>query len=153
MSIVVRLAESPADRQASWRIRERVFIGEQGIAAEIERDDLDDVATHLVAWQEGEAIGTARVIGLDAARSAAPLDESRIAKIGRMAVLPEKRRLGVGRRLLDAALDLARRRGIECAELSAQEQVIDFYVQAGFQTEGDGYLEAGIRHRRMKRQL
>jgi hypothetical protein len=44
VSIVVRKAESPEERLAAWRIRERVFIGEQGIAGAIERDGLDDIA-------------------------------------------------------------------------------------------------------------
>lgn len=153
MTVVVRLAESPAERLAAWRIRERVFVGEQGIADELERDGLDEIAWHLVAWQDDVAVGTARVLGLDRDDNPVPPAASKVARIGRMAVLPEKRRLGIGRRLLDAALELARDHGIESADLSAQEYVVPFYERAGFRAQGDGYLEAGIPHRYMTRRI
>ncbi|HSD09504.1 MAG TPA: GNAT family N-acetyltransferase [Candidatus Binatia bacterium] len=156
MTVVVRAAESPADRLAVWKIREAVFVGEQRIAESIERDGLDGVAWHLVAWDAGCAVGTARILPLDEQHRPVPpgkADAARIAKIGRMAVLAPKRRLGIGRQLLDAALDLARRRGLTRAELSAQEYVVSFYEQAGFRPEGGPYVEAGIPHRRMSRQL
>jgi predicted GNAT family N-acyltransferase/limonene-1,2-epoxide hydrolase len=150
---VVRLAESPGDRRAAWRIREQVFIGEQGIAERDERDGLDDVAWHLVAWEGDSAIGTARVLGLGADGALVSPASSRVAKIGRMAVVPQKRRLGVGRQLLESALDLVRRHGADRAELSAQEYVVPFYERAGFRVEGAPYLEAGIAHRKMSRPL
>jgi predicted GNAT family N-acyltransferase len=153
VSVVVRKAESAEERLAAWRIRERVFIDEQGIAETIERDGLDDMAWHFVAWDDETAVGTARVVGLDSANR--PVSPARAAavKIGRMAVLPAKRRLGIGRRLLDAALELARQKGLSRAELSAQEYVVGFYEQAGFRGEGDTYVEAGIPHRHMSREL
>src|SRR5262249_47292899 len=112
MSVVVRTAETPAERLAAWRIRERVFIGEQGIAEAIERDGLDDIAWHLVAWESDTAVGTARVVGIDGRNRPVPSAAATAVKIGRMAVLPSRRRLGIGRRLLDAALDLARQKGL-----------------------------------------
>ncbi len=153
MSVVVRTAESPEERLAAWRIRERVFIDEQGIAEAIERDGLDGIAWHFVAWDSETAVGTARVVGLDARNRPVPPAVATAVKIGRMAVLPSKRRLGIGKRLLDAALELARQNGLRRAELSAQAYVVPFYEQAGFRVEGDAYVEAGIPHRHMSRAL
>ena len=153
MSVVVRRAAAQADRLASWRLRELVFIGEQGISEEVERDGLDDLAWHLVAWDGEMAVGTARILGLDAEHRLVRPEQAAVAKIGRMAVLPIKRRLGIGRQLLAAALELARHHGIARAELSAQEHVVPFYERAGFRTEGKRYEEAGIPHRRMSRPL
>jgi predicted GNAT family N-acyltransferase len=153
MTIAVRLAENAADRLASWKIREQVFIGEQRIAEAIERDGLDDVAWHFIAWDGVAACGTARVLGVDDDdRIIAPAG-ARVVKIGRMAVLATERRRGIGRRLLDAALDFARTNGAEQAELSAQEYVVGFYERAGFTVSGDRYDEAGIPHRHMSRRL
>ena len=146
---LVRRATSPADRQASWRLRELVFIGEQKISETVERDGLDELAWHLVAWDGEDAVGTARILGLDADHEPVRLEQAIVAKIGRMAVRADKRRLGIGRQLLDAALELARRHGIARAELSAQEYVVPFYERAGFRAEGERYEEAGIPHRRM----
>ena len=153
MSVVIRSAATAADRLASWRLRELVFIGEQGISVDVERDGLDDLAWHLLAWDAEEPVGTARVLGLDAEHKMVRPEQAAVAKIGRMAVLPAKRRLGIGRQLLDAALELARRHGIERAELSAQEYVVSFYERAGFRAEGERYEEAGIPHCRMSRSL
>jgi predicted GNAT family N-acyltransferase len=149
VNVVIRSAATAADRLASWRLRELVFIGEQGISEDVERDGLDDLAWHLVAWDGEEPVGTARVLGLDAEHRLVRPEQAAVAKIGRMAVLPTKRRLGIGRQLLDAALELARRHGIARAELSAQEYVVPFYERAGFRAEGERYEEAGIPHRRM----
>ena len=153
MTIAVRRAESAAERLASWKIRERVFIGEQGIAEAIERDGLDDVAWHFVAWDGELACGTARVYGLGLDREPMSPDGAEVVKIGRMAVLPDRRRFGIGRLLLDTALDFARARGARRAELSAQEYVVPFYQRAGFIAESERYEEAGIPHRWMSRDL
>ena len=153
MSWIVRLAESAEDRLASWTVREQVFVREQGIDESLERDDLDELAWHFVAWVDAAAVGTARVFGLDAEHRPVRPTSARVAKIGRMAVLPYKRRLGIGRTLLDAAIEHARLHDVVRAELSAQEYVVPFYEQAGFRVEGDVYLEAGIAHRHMVRRL
>jgi predicted GNAT family N-acyltransferase len=149
VSIVVRAAVTSADRLASWRLRELVFIAEQGISEDVERDGLDDLAWHLVAWDGEEAVGTARVLGLDTEHRPIRPEQAAVVKIGRMAVLSTKRRLGIGRRLLEAALDLARSHGVRRAELSAQQYVVPFYERTGFRAEGEVFEEAGIPHRRM----
>ena len=153
MSVTIRRAESATDRLASWRIRERVFIVEQQISEDVERDGLDDLAWHLVAWEGDRAIGTARVLAFDADHRIVAPARGTVAKIGRMAVLPEHRRRGIGRQLLDVALEMSRSAGIEHAELSAQAYVVPFYERAGFRAIGDPYEEAGIPHRRMNREL
>jgi predicted GNAT family N-acyltransferase len=153
VSVTIRIADCAADRLACWRIRERVFIEEQRIAEDVERDGLDDIAWHLAAWDGDQAVGTVRVLGIDAEQRVVRPARGTIAKIGRMAVLPSDRRRGIGRRLLEAALDLARREGIERAELSAQEYVVPFYARAGFRIEGEAYEEASIPHRKMSREL
>jgi predicted GNAT family N-acyltransferase len=153
VSVHVRIAASPADRLAAWRIREQVFIGEQGISVAEERDGLDDVALHLVAWDDTTAVGTARVLGVGPDGSCVSPTGARIVKIGRMAVIPPKRRLGIGRDLLETALALVGRHGTERVELSAQEYVVPFYERAGFHVEGAPYVEAGIPHRKMSRVL
>ncbi|MBK4216566.1 GNAT family N-acetyltransferase [Paracoccus caeni] len=124
-------------------IRRAVFIEEQGIADADEWDDLDGQAIHLLAWQDGEAVGTARIL-LDGATG----------KIGRVCVLPEGRGTGLGAQLIRAAVDVLRSRpGIVRAKLGAQVQAIGFYEKLGFVTVGDLYDDAGIPHRDMVREL
>ena len=118
-------------------VRGKVFIEEQGISREEEWDGLDEDATHFLARLAGRPIGTARLLAT--------------GQIGRMAVLPEFRRTGVGRRLLDAAVDAASASGKTLVFLHAQRDVEAFYRANGFVTEGETFFEAGIAHVNMRR--
>jgi predicted GNAT family N-acyltransferase len=125
---------------AMRRVREAVFIEEQGVSREEEWDGLDETARHFIALNEaGQALGTARLLPS--------------GQIGRMAVLARHRRHGIGRRLLDCAVDAAIEKGLERVFLHAQVHAVPFYTQAGFAVEGDEFVEAGIPHRHMVRLL
>ena len=117
------------------RVRQAVFVVEQGIPAALEWDDQDGASIHAVAYRDGRAVGTARLLP--------------DAHIGRMAVLADARRDGVGGRLLQCLLKIAAGRGDRAVELSAQSYVGPFYARHGFKPVGDEYLEVGIAHRRM----
>ena len=117
-------------------LRRRIFIEEQHVPEALEWDGLDDTAQHFLARDaNGAAIGCARLLAH--------------GKVGRMAVLPEWRRFGVGSALLHAALAACRLCGERAATLSAQVTAIPFYEKAGFRAYGDIYLDAGIPHRNM----
>jgi predicted GNAT family N-acyltransferase len=134
---IVKWAEA---EQAVRPIREEGFIHEQGVPEELERDGLDPICVHVVAWSEiGDAIGTARM--------------EPGGKIGRMAVLTDWRRRGVGQALLHALLELAARRGISRVTLAAQTHAIGFYERCGFHGVGALFMDAGIWHRLMVREL
>ncbi|MCU0834659.1 MAG: GNAT family N-acetyltransferase [Chromatiaceae bacterium] len=132
----VRRADWSRDREALRAIRECVFVREQSVPAELEWDGGDECAIHLLAVDaDGESIGTARLLPS--------------GQIGRMAVLPEWRRRGVGSALLEATLAIANEPGQPAPFLNAQTAVIDFYQRQGFVPEGGEFMEAGIPHRRM----
>lgn len=116
-------------------IRRRVFIEEQRVPEALEWEARDAQCDWFLAWVDGHAVGIARL--------------TPDAHIGRMAVLPEWRRRGVGRALLQAALRRARERGLPSVSLHAQTHALGFYAREGFQAEGEVFLEAGIPHRRM----
>lgn len=132
------LAE-PADR-----IRQQVFVQEQGIPAEMVADGADDTGTHAVAVNRlGYPLATGRLLQY------AP----GIAKIGRMAVLPVVRGSRVGRAVLDALLAAARERGDHEALLHAQLSAAPFYERAGFAARGERFEVAGIPHVEMAKAL
>jgi predicted GNAT family N-acyltransferase len=119
-------------------IRKAVFVGEQAVPMELELDGLDGDALHAVAYgPEGEAIGTGRLLA--------------DGHVGRLAVLPEWRRKGVGRALLERLLEVAGERAP--LVLHAQTAVTGFYRAFGFREEGGVFLEAAIPHIRMVRSL
>lgn len=130
------------DFPACAAIRRRVFIEEQNVPEELELDDLDATAVHLLASRDGRPVGTARL-----------LIDGETAKIGRVALLPEARGTGAGAALMRAALDELRARGIRTAKLGAQTHAIGFYEKLGFTAYGPEYDDAGIPHRDMSRAL
>jgi predicted GNAT family N-acyltransferase len=121
-------------------VREKVFIEEQRVPRELEWDEWDERSKHAVAcdWR-GRAIGTARLLP--------------DGRIGRMAVLPEWRRRGVGAALLEALLALARERRMPRVTLHAQTHAAGFYRRFGFSERGGEFLEARIAHVEMTLEL
>jgi predicted GNAT family N-acyltransferase len=135
--VTVRAAQWPADRDRLAQVRETVFVVEQGVPRELEWDGEDAGATHWLAEDGGGVpIGVARLL--------------RTGQIGRMAVLQPWRGHGIGARLLAAALDGARARGLAEVWLNAQTSALPFYARQGFVAEGGEFEEAGIPHRRMR---
>lgn len=126
-------------REAICAIRERVFVDEQGVPAELEYDGLDPAAQHVLAWVDGEAVGTGRV-----------LDDGHI---GRIAVLPAWRGQGVGAEIVQALIEQAARAGCTRVYLGAQVHAVGFYQQLGFSVHGEPFMDAGILHRHMDKVL
>ena len=136
----VELTDWATTGSAIRAIRETVFIHEQGVPEELEWDGLDSSCAHVLAWNDrGEAIGTARM--------------QRNGTIGRMAVLKDWRGRGVGRALLQTFLNLAARQGLTRVSLSAQTHAVGFYEQAGFHLVGEPFMDAGIPHRKMVKEI
>jgi predicted GNAT family N-acyltransferase len=135
----IELLDWTAARLEASRIRTAVFVEEQGVPAEIEMDDRDATCAHALAYVDGEAVGTGRLLA--------------DGHIGRMAVLPESRAAGVGGALLECLVDEARRRGMRAVVLSAQTHALGFYRRHGFREVGPVFDEAGIRHQEMRRVL
>jgi predicted GNAT family N-acyltransferase len=129
-----------ADQMArAYAIRRRVFIDEQRIDAELERDIDDLSAIHVLALEGEQAVGCGRMV-----RS------HNGAKIGRMAVLPDRRGRGIGRLVLDYLVMAARQSGAHRIYLHAQVPVEGFYLKCGFDPIGSVFEEAGIPHRLME---
>ena len=136
----VQVADFEDDHAALRRVRDEVFLLEQQVPPDIEADALDPRCRHVLARDKaGAPIGTARL--------------SPDGRIGRMAVLQPWRHRGVGAAMLQTLLDLARAHRMAVVELHAQVDAIGFYERFGFAVEGEEFLEAGIRHRHMRREL
>ncbi|WP_405839101.1 GNAT family N-acetyltransferase [Streptomyces sp. NBC_01518] len=150
---VVRVAEDLADREACFAVRKEVFVVEQGVAQEIEYDDYDAVATHVLAVREdGVPLGTGRLLYGEAA-SAKTGGDPAVGSLGRLAVTKEARGLGVGVALVRAIEDAARARGLAAVDLHAQTHALGFYVRLGYEAYGLEFPDAGIPHRAMRRAL
>ena len=134
-------SELGAEAQA---IRTAVFVDEQRVPVEVERDAADAHAVHAVARNRlGLAVGTGRLLAADG--------PDHPARIGRMAVSRNLRGARIGRELLEALMAAAGRRGDAEVTLHAQVSALGFYQRAGFATHGERFEEAGIGHQEMRR--
>ncbi len=114
-------------------VRTVVFIDEQQIPNNLEWDDLDATAQHLLVTNDAhEPIACARLL--------------QNGSVGRMAVLKAWRGLGVGSMMLKEAIEMHQQQGIQMITLSAQVHAIPFYEKAGFEVIGQPYLDADIQH-------
>ena len=139
--IVVRVASGEGDMEGAFAVRREVFIVEQGVPPELERDEADDSAVHVVASEGAAVVGTAR------------LTRDGEARIGRVAVLPAWRRRGIAGLLLAALEAEARRLGIAEVGLHSQTYVQALYERHGYAVAGPGFVEAGIDHVPMVKRL
>jgi predicted GNAT family N-acyltransferase len=152
-SYAVRVAEEAADREACFAVRKEVFVAEQGVPEDLEYDEFDAVAVHVLAVREdGVPLGTGRLLYGERAAERTGGDPS-VGSLGRLAVTKEARGLGLGAVLVRAVEDAARARGLAVVDLHAQTHALGFYERLGYEAYGPEYLEAGIPHQGMRRVL
>jgi predicted GNAT family N-acyltransferase len=138
----VRLAASSSEIDEALELRRRVFVGQQGVTLEADRDGRDHEAIHIVATDDGRIVGTCRLVFDDA-----------LARLGRMAVEPDERGRGIGARMLDVAEREARAAGAARIRLHAQVAARSLYERGGFEARGEEFMEEGIPHLTMEKDL
>ncbi|WP_069172412.1 GNAT family N-acetyltransferase [Streptomyces griseus] len=148
-----RRAVGDSDLAACFRIRRRVFVGEQRVPEEIEYDAHDATAVHVLAVAaDGSALGTGRLLHGAAAADRTGGDPA-VGSLGRLAVTREARGLGVGAALVRAIEQEARLLGLAGVDLHAQTHALGFYERLGYVPYGPGFADAGMPHRAMRRTL
>ncbi len=139
---------TPEQLDQAMAVRFEVFVNEQGVSVEGERDALDDDpgTLHCIVYDGDGCIGAGRLLAPVAGENG---DDGN-PHIGRVAVSKNVRVGGVGRMIMDfleaAALDMFGHNGEVRIELSAQDQAIGFYKKIGYTVVGDPYLDEGIAH-------
>ncbi len=128
--------------EAALDLRERVFIGEQGVSLAADRDGRDGESTHIVAVEGERVIGTCRL-----------LFRGNLARLGRLAVEPDRRGDGVAAALLALADQIALEQGADAISLHAQTYARRLYLDAGYEDRGAAFVEEGIEHVAMGKRL
>ena len=124
-------------------IRETVFLSEQGF--EKEYDENDNIAKHIVIYENDEAIATCRLYWDD---------EVNCYHVGRIAVLKPHRGKGIGIKIVTEAEKIIKEMGGKEVFISGQVQVVEFYVKKlGYTQYGDVYLEEKKPHVALKKSI
>jgi len=119
-------------------VRRAVFIKEQNVPEEIEMDEHDTEAIHVICLVGGKIVGTGRLVEMPDGM-----------KLGRVAVLPTHRNSGIGTAIVKWLLGRAVKSGHQEVYANVQLTARFFYEKLGFKAEGDNFYEAGIEHVRM----
>jgi predicted GNAT family N-acyltransferase len=140
--ITIRAATTPQDIEECFRIRDEVFIIEQSVPIDMERDQHDSEALHFIALADGRPVGTARAVLKDNGTS---------AKIGRVAVCRSNRGYGIGKLLIAAIEGSPGLSHVPNFLLDAQTHALQFYTRLGYEACGEEFMDAGIPHRHMRK--
>lgn len=116
-------------------VRRKVFVEEQNVPEEIELDDIDEFAEHIVIYENQKPIGTGRIYENDGK-----------AFIGRIAVLKEYRGKHFGEIVVKMLINRSYNKQSEELYVHSQTKVEKFYETFGFKPFGEKYEEAGIEH-------
>lgn len=128
------------------RVREAVFTIEKGVPKEIEVDALDclnETCEHFLIRCGGEDAGALRC-------SYTP---ENAARIQRFCVLKECRGRGLGKAALEQVEHHCRSRGCRAVELDAKLAASPFYEKCGYETVYGNFIEAGVEHVKMRKDL
>lgn len=144
MTIIAPAA--PADAPALKALLEAAYRGDSARAGwNHEADILDDERTSLAELgallaDPAVTILAARDAGTLIGCVAVTLKDAALAYLGMLCVLPTLQSAGLGRRLLDAAEDLARARGIAAMEMTVIDsrlELIAWYERRGYMPTGE----------------
>lgn len=135
---------NPGDSlEAAMDIRMKVFCEEQGYDPALEFDATDALAYHILLYHGGFAAATGRIYS----------GENGEMHLGRIAVLKEKRGLGLGLELVKEMTKKARELGAKTALLDAQSYAVPFYERAGYSPCGAEHMDGHIPHTPMQIRL
>ena len=140
--ISVGIAIHQKERKDAFALRKDVFIVEQNVPKDLELDEFDKDAIHVVAKKNNKVVGTGRMV----------LEKNR-GRIGRIAVEKEKRKKGIGKQLMLSLEQEAQKRNLREIYLHAQLNAKLFYEKLGYQPRGEVFNEAGIDHIEMYKTL
>jgi predicted GNAT family N-acyltransferase len=135
MHIHLKRACSLDDLIQVFVVRGIVFCSEQQVSYDLERDEHDCSAIHILGEVGGEPAAAGRIRAVDG-----------WAKLERIAVRQRFRGRGFGHRLTDFMLETARQGGFSRFKMHAQAHLEDFYRCHGFRARGEIFDEAGIDH-------
>jgi predicted GNAT family N-acyltransferase len=129
----------------AFEIRRIVFIDEQGFDPATDIDDTDPVAYHIVVYDAGRPVATARTFPHESGNDC--------YSIGRIAVLKEYRGTGMGKLIMREGEKLAAKLGARSFHLGAQMQATGFYRKFGYIEYGGTYYEEHCEHINMTKAL
>lgn len=140
--MTVKIVENQHELEDAYSVRRTVFIDEQCVPEEEEIDQHENEATHFVYYQDGIPIGAGRFRFVEG-----------YGKVERICVLKEARGTGAGKAIMNGIEDFVHNQDIHKLKLNAQTHAIPFYASLGYEVVSEEFLDAGIPHKTMVKEI
>ncbi|MBT2735014.1 GNAT family N-acetyltransferase [Bacillus sp. ISL-7] len=138
----VKIVENQKEHEDAYSVRKIVFVEEQNVPLEEEIDAYEDEAKHFVMYDEGSTIGAGRFRFVDG-----------YGKVERICVLNKARKTGAGKTIMNAIENYALQKDIHKLKLNAQTHAIPFYAGLGYEIVSEEFMDAGIPHKTMVKEI
>lgn len=120
------------------QLRNEIFIVEQNCPYQ-DLDNKDFKATHILVYLDGKLVAYSRIFDVGIT--------FKEASIGRVITHKKVRSSGIGKLLMEKSIEtIYELYGKQNIRIGAQYYAIPFYKKFNFVTEGEVYLEDGIKH-------
>ena len=133
------------DLRKAFHIRKEVFVEEQGVPLEDEFDEFDNLngqCEHILVYFEEQPVGTGRVRWVN-----------EFGKLERICILEPYRKFGLGSVIITALEEIAQEKGAARVKLHGQTHAEGFYKKLGYKSSQSVFIEDGIPHLLMTKEL
>jgi len=138
----IKIVTTPTEKKQAFYVRSIVFIEEQQVPEEIELDEYDEEAIHFIGYKEGKPIAASRLRWIEDS-----------GKLERVCVIKDYRGKSYGTKIIREMENMITARGYKKSTLNAQTHAQSFYHQLGYETVSEEFMDAGIPHVTMIKQL
>lgn len=138
----IKLVETDQELEQAYHVRTAVFVDEQKVPPEEELDQHDKTATHFVGTLNGVPIAASRLRFVEA-----------YGKLERICVLDTERGKSFGKKMIERMELEIKNNGYNKAKLNAQTHAEAFYKRLGYKTVSGEFIDAGIPHVTMIKEL
>ncbi|MDG5473019.1 GNAT family N-acetyltransferase [Jeotgalibacillus sp. ET6] len=129
-------------KEDAMSVRKQVFVAEQQVPVEEEIDQYDPSSDHFVLYDQNHPIGAGRFRMIE-----------ETGKVERICVLSSHRGSGAGVLIMQGIEEFAEKKGIGRLKLNAQSHALLFYEKLGYHITSDEFLDAGIPHKSMEKNI
>lgn len=141
-TVNIKIVETKEEREQAYHVRTVVFVEEQHVPPEEELDEYDEKAIHFVGYVDNLPIAASRLRFADT-----------YGKLERICVLKNERGKSYGKMILQQMESEIKNHGFNHAKLNAQTHAVEFYKRLGYQTISDEFMDAGIPHVTMVKEI
>lgn len=138
----IKVATTKQEMDDIYHVRMVVFVEEQKVPPEEEIDDHEESSIHFIGYEAGKPAAASRLRLVDG-----------YGKLERICVLKELRGKHFGQQMINAMEEKIIEKGYKKAKLNAQTHAEGFYERLGYQTVSGEFMDAGIPHVTMVKEL